>query len=268
MRVKLETLPDLPKPDIDKLELERLTVAADDAALEAQLRQLAQSQTRYEDAKKGAKAATGDQVVIDFVGKVDGVVFDGGTGQDMAVVLGSGQLIPGFEEQMVGVKVGDEKQLNVIFPADYPSENLKGAAATFDIVVKAVKTAGDTKIDDDFAKAMGLTGLDQLKGLLRDQQEQELNNLTRTHMKRRLLDQLADRHSFDVPGSMVEAEYQQIMNQLRHDASHEADSEAALAEIDKRRRRVSHHRRAPRAPRPAAERRSAPPTASRSARPR
>ncbi|MEO7411387.1 MAG: trigger factor [Sphingomicrobium sp.] len=233
VRVKLETLPELPKPDIDKLELERLTVKTDDKALDAQLQQLAQSQTRYEDAKKGAKAATGDQVTIDFVGKVDGVAFDGGTGQDMAVVLGSGQLIPGFEDQMVGVKVGDEKQLNVSFPADYPSDNLKGKAATFDIKVTALKTAGDTKIDDEFAKAMGLTGLDQLKGLLRDQQEQELNTLTRTHMKRRLLDQLADRHSFDVPPSMVEAEYQQIMNQLRHEASHEDDTTAALAEIDK-----------------------------------
>ena len=233
VRVKLETLPDLPRPDIDKLELERLTVAADDKALDAQLKQLAQSQTRYEDAKKGAKASSGDQVVIDFVGKVDDIAFDGGTGQDMAVVLGSGQLIPGFEDQMVGVKVGDAKQLNVTFPADYPSDNLKGKAATFDIKVTAVKTAGDTKIDDDFAKAMGLTGLDQLKGLLRDQQEQELNTLTRTHMKRRLLDQLADRHSFDVPPSMVEAEFQQIMNQLRHEASNEDDSTAALAEIDK-----------------------------------
>ena len=233
VRVKLETLPELPKPDIDKLELERLTVKTDDKALDAQLKQLAQSQARYDDAKKGAKAATGDQVVIDFVGKADGVAFDGGTGQDMAVVLGSGQLIPGFEEQMVGVKIGDEKQLKVTFPADYPSENLKGKPATFDIKVTAVKTAGDTRIDDDFAKAMGLTGLDQLKGLLRDQQEQELNNLTRTHMKRRLLDQLAERHDFGVPPSMVEAEYQQIMNQLRHEASHEDDSAAALAEIDK-----------------------------------
>ena len=233
VRVKLETLPDLPKPAIDKLELERLTVTTDDKALDAQLQQLAQSQTRYEDAKSGAKAATGDQVTIDFVGKSDGVAFDGGTGEGMAVVLGSGQLIPGFEEQMVGVKVGDEKQLDVAFPADYPSANLKGKPATFDIKVTALKTAGATKIDDEFAKAMGLTGLDQLKGLLRDQQEQELNTLTRTHMKRRLLDQLADRHSFEVPASMVEAEFEQIMNQLRHEASHESDSDAALAEIDK-----------------------------------
>ena len=233
VKVRLETLPEMPAPKIEGLKLERLTAEVDDSALDEQLSQLAQSQTRYEDAKKGHKAANGDQVVIDFVGKVDGVAFDGGTGQDMAVVLGSGNLIPGFEEQMVGLKQGDEKTLNLTFPADYPAENLKGKDATFDIKVTAVKTAAETKIDDDFAKAMGLKDLEQLKGLLRDQHQQELNGLTRTHMKRRLLDQLADTHDFPVPESMVEAEFEQIMGQLRHEASHEDDKDAALAEIEK-----------------------------------
>jgi len=232
VRVSLETLPEVPAPRIDGLKLERLAVEVDEKAVEDQLKQLAQSQTRYEDAKKGHKAANGDQVVIDFLGKVDGVAFEGGTGEGMAVVLGSGQLIPGFEEQMVGLKVGDEKQLNVTFPADYQSENLKGKPATFDVKVAAVKTAAETKLDDEFAKQLGLDDLEQLKGLLRDQQQQELNGLTRTHMKRRLLDQLAADHDFDVPPSMVEAEYANIMAQLRHEASHEADPEAALKEIE------------------------------------
>jgi len=232
VRVRLETLPDVPAPKTDGLKLERLNVEVDETAIDEQLKQLAQSQTRYDDAKKGHKAANGDQVVIDFVGKVDGVAFEGGTGEAMAVVLGSGQLIPGFEEQMVGLKAGDEKQLNVTFPADYGAEDLKAKDATFDIKVTGVKTAGETKIDDDFAKQLGLNDLDQLKGLLRDQQQQELNGLTRTHMKRRLLDQLAADHDFDVPPSMVEAEYQNIMAQLRHEASHEADPEAALKEIE------------------------------------
>ena len=232
VKVSLETLPDVPTPKIDGLKLERLTVEADEKAVEEQLKQLASSQARYEDAKKGHKAAKGDQVVIDFVGKVDGEAFEGGTGEGMAVVLGSGQLIPGFEDQMVGLKVGDEKQLNVTFPEDYGAENLKGKAATFDVKVTAVKTAGETKLDDDFAKQLGLNDLDQLKGLLRDQQQQELNGLTRTHMKRRLLDQLAADHDFDVPPSMVDAEYENIMAQLRHEASHEADPTAALKEIE------------------------------------
>jgi trigger factor len=150
----------------------------------------------------------------------------------MPVVLGSGSLIPGFEEQMVGVKVGDEKVLNVTFPDDYQAANLKGKAATFDIVVKAVKIAGETRIDDEFATQLGLKDLDQLKGLIRDQQQQELNNLTRTHMKRRLLDQLAESHDFEVPPSMVDAEFENIMGQLRHEAGQEADPEAALKEIE------------------------------------
>lgn len=232
VRIKLETLPDVPKPKIDGIKLERLTADVDDKAIDEQMKQLAGSQARYDDAKKGHKAVNGDQVIIDFVGKVDGVAFDGGTGEAMAVVLGSGQLIPGFEEQMVGVKVGDEKQLNVTFPADYNADNLKGKAATFDIKVSAVKTAGEMKIDDAFAKQLGLNDLDQLKALLRDQQQQELNGLTRTHMKRRLLDQLAADHDFEVPPSMVDAEYENIMAQLRHEASHEADPEAALKEIE------------------------------------
>ena len=193
-------------------------------------------------------------MVIDFVGKVDGEAFDGGTGEGMAVVLGSGQLIPGFEEQMVGLKAGDEKQLNVTFPADYQAENLKGKPATFDVKVKAVKTAGETKVDDEFAKQLGLNDLEQLKGLLRDQQQQELNGLTRTHMKRRLLDQLAADHDFDVPPSMVEAEYENIMAQLRHEASHEADPEAALKEIEADAEDYRKHRGSPGPPRPAAVR--------------
>jgi len=232
VRVRLETLPEVPAPKIDGLALERFNVEIDEGAVDQQLNQLASSQTRFEDAKKGHKAVQGDQVTIDFVGKVDGVAFDGGTGTDMPVVLGSGQLIPGFEDQLVGAKPGDEKQIEVSFPADYPAENLKGKPATFDIAVKAVKVAGDTKLDDEFAKQLGLNDLEQLKGLLRDQQRQELNGLTRTHMKRRLLDQLAADHDFDVPPSMVEAEYQNIMAQLRHEASHEADPQAALKEIE------------------------------------
>ena len=231
--VSLETLPDVPAPQIEGLKLERLTLEVDEAAVDQQLEQLASSQRSYHDAPEGHAAATGDQLVIDFVGKVDGVAFEGGTGTDMAVVLGSGTLIPGFEDQLVGAKAGEERTIEVTFPEDYPAENLKGAAATFDITVKAVKLAGEAKIDDDFAKNLGLQSLDQLRGLLKDQQTQELNGLTRTHMKRRLLDQLAETHQFDVPPSMVEAEFQNIMQQLQHEASHEADPQAALDEIRK-----------------------------------
>ena len=233
VKVRLEALPEIPAANIEGLKLERLTVDADEAAVEEQLQRLASANKSWTDAKKGHAAATGDLVVMDFAGSVDGKPFDGGTGTDMQVELGSGQLIPGFEEQLTGVKVGDSRDVQVTFPEDYPAENLKGKAATFAVTVKAVKTAGEAKIDDDFAKQLGLQGIEQLRGIMRDQQGQELNNLTRTHMKRRLLDELASRHSFEVPESMVDAEYVNIMQQLRHEASHEADSQAALAEIER-----------------------------------
>jgi trigger factor len=123
--------------------------------------------------------------------------------------------------------------VNVTFPADYPVADLKGKPATFAVTVKGVKTSGDQKIDDDFAKSLGLQDLAQLRKVLSDQQGQELNGLVRTHMKRQLLDILAERHDFVVPESMVEAEYQNILSQLRHEASHEPDPKAALAEIEK-----------------------------------
>jgi trigger factor len=150
----------------------------------------------------------------------------------MAVELGSGRLIPGFEDQLIGARAGDTREVEVTFPDDYPADNLKGKDALFAVTVKAVKTAGETKADDEFAKSLGLTGLDQLKGLVRDQLVQELSGLTRTHMKRQLLDQLAARHDFAVPQSMVDAEFENIVAQLRHEASHEENPEAALAEIE------------------------------------
>jgi trigger factor len=230
--VSLEALPDVPPAQVDDLKLERLTVEADESAVDQQVEQLASQSKRWEDAAKKHSAATGDLVVMDFEGEVGGKPFEGGKGEDMSVELGSGRLIPGFEDQLVGAKAGDTREVKVTFPNDYPVENLKGKDALFAVTVKAVKTAGETKLDDEFAKSLGLNDLKQLKGLIRGQLEQELNGLTRTHMKRQLLDQLASRHDFAVPDSMVEAEFQNIMNQLRHEASHEADPQAALAELN------------------------------------
>ena len=233
LTVALEVLPDIEAPSIDGLKLERLTVPADDKAVMAKIEEFAAQMKRFEEAPKTRKAATGDQVIIDFVGSVDGTPFDGGTGEDMAVEIGSGQLIPGFEDQLVGVKAGDEKVLKVTFPEDYPVDTLKGRDAEFAVTVKEVKVPAASKIDDEFAKSLGLESLDKLKELMKDQVEQELNGLTRTYMKRKLLDQLAAAHDFEVPPTMVEAEFNQIWQQLEHEASHEEDPEAAKAELEK-----------------------------------
>jgi len=233
VRVSLETLPEIPEAKIEGLTLERLTVEPDEGAVDAQIAQLFSSQKSFVPAKKGHAAAIGDQVIIDYVGTTaDGVAFEGGTGQAMALELGSGQLIPGFEDGLVGVKKGESRDVAVTFPKDYQAANLKGKPASFACTVTDVKVPGQGEIDDAFAKNLGLESLDQLKGLIRDQQQQELNGLTRTHMKRKLLDQLAQSHDFDVPPSMVEAEYDNIMAQLRHEASQEEDTAKALAEIE------------------------------------
>ena len=234
VKVELEVLPQVPAPKIDGLKLERLVVPVADERVDEQVAQLASGQKKWEEAE-GRAAETGDMVVMDFVGKVDGTPFDGGTGEDMSVEIGTGRLIPGFEDQLVGVKAGDEKQIEVTFPEDYGVDTLSGKPATFDLTIKSVKTAGETVIDDDFAKSLGLEGLDQLKGLLRGQLENETGQLTRTHMKRKLLDQLAEGHDFEVPPSMVEAEFAQIWQQLEHEAGHEADPEAAMKELESER---------------------------------
>ncbi|MCD2323986.1 trigger factor [Sphingomonas sp. IC-56] len=236
IKVELEVLPDVPTPSIEGLKLERLTVPVADEQVNEQLEQLASNQKGWNDAEEGHAAAEGDQVTMDFVGKTaDGVAFEGGTGTDMAVEIGSGRLIPGFEDQLVGVKVGDEKTIEVTFPEDYGSKDLAGKPATFELKITKVQTAGETVIDDAFAKQLGLQDLEQLTGLLKGQIEQQLNGLTRTYMKRKLLDQLAAGHDFPVPPSMVEAEFDQIWHQLQHETEHEADPAAAKAELENER---------------------------------
>ena len=232
LTVEVEVLPEIEAPTIEGLKLEKLNVPVSDEALDEALERLAAGQKSYKDAAKTKKAADGDQLIIDFVGRVDGVEFEGGKAENTPLVIGSGQFIPGFEEQLTGVKTGDTKTITVTFPEDYPAENLKGKDAEFDITVQAVKVATETKIDEDFAKSLGLEGLDKLKELMRGQLEQETAGLTRTQMKRQLLDKLAADYDFPVPEGMVEAEFQQIWNQLQSEAAREEDPEAAIKEIE------------------------------------
>ncbi|MBC2777956.1 trigger factor [Parasphingopyxis marina] len=230
--MKVEVLPEIPEPKIDDITLERLTVEADDKAVDAAVLQLAENQKSYEAAAKTYKAQEGDLVVIDFEGKVDGEPFEGGKGEGMSVTIGSGQLIPGFEDQLVGVKANDSKEVKVTFPTDYNVDYLKGKDAVFDVTVGEVRKPVEAKADDDFAKTLGLDGIDKLREIMKGQVEQELNNLTRTHMKRKLLDYLAANHDFPVPPTMVESEFNQIWQQLEHEAEHEEDPEAARKEME------------------------------------
>ncbi len=230
--LELEVLPQIDTPSVEGLKLERLTAEVQDSEVDEAVERLTESQKSFETAAKSYKAKMGDQVLIDFEGKVDGVPFDGGKGEGMAVELGSGRLIPGFEDQLVGVKANDEKVLNVTFPDDYNVDDLKGKDATFDVVVGEVQKPKKNKADDEFAKSLGLEGMEQLRELLKGQVEQELNGLTRTQMKRGLLDQLAADHDFDVPPSMVDAEFDQIWQQLEQELANEEDPEAARKEME------------------------------------
>ena len=230
--VELEVLPEIATPSMDGLKLEKLIVPVSDAQLDESIMKIASGQKNYTDAPEGNEAGDGDQIIIDFVGSVDGVEFDGGKAEDAPLVIGSGQFIPGFEEQLKGVKTGEAKTITVTFPEDYPAENLKGKTAEFAVNVKQVKVEGEVSIDEDFAKSLGLESLDKLKELMKIQLEQESAGLTRTQMKRQLLDTLAADHDFAVPPTMVEAEFEQIWQQLQNEAAREEDPAAALAEIE------------------------------------
>jgi len=230
--VSLEVLPTIDDVKIDELALEKLVVPADDVAMDAALARLAESSQRSEPAPEGHAAAGGDTVVIDFEGSVGGVPFDGGKGEGMRVTIGSGQLIPGFEDQLMGATVGEDRTIKVTFPADYGAANLAGKAAEFAVTVTGVEIPAETALDDEFAKGFGLDSLDALKEILKDQLDNELGTLSRTHMKRKLLDTLASRHDFDVPESMVDAEFDQIWQTLEAEAAKDADPEGSRAQIE------------------------------------
>jgi trigger factor len=245
VKVELETLPQVPEPKIEGLKLERLVAEPTDAEVDEALDRLASGQKSFDPAPVDRAAAEGDLVIIDYEGRVDGELFEGGKGESMRVELGSGRLIPGFEDQLIGAKANEQRTLNVTFPEDYPVDYLKGRPATFEVTVGEVQVPRASAVDDSFAQSMGLEGIGQLRELLKGQLEQELNGLTRTHMKRKLLDQLAESHDFPVPESMVEAEFGQIWQQLEHEASHEEDPAAARAEMEAERedyRRIAERR--------------------------
>nr|WP_310524393.1 trigger factor [Polymorphobacter sp.] len=244
-KVAMEILPNVEDIKIEGLALEKLIVGSDDSAMNEALKRLAGQAQRSEPAAAKYKAKTGDTVVIDFEGRVDGELFDGGKGEAMRVTIGSGQLIPGFEDQLVGSKANDERTVKVTFPDDYNVAYLKGKPAEFAIVVQGVETPVETKIDDDFAKNFGIDSLDALKEILKDQLDSELGTLTRTHMKRKLLDTLASRHDFEVPESMVDSEFEQIWAQLDQEAAQDADPASAREQLEAERgdyRRIAERR--------------------------
>ncbi|EEX15494.1 trigger factor [Citreicella sp. SE45] len=217
VEMSYEKLPDVPEVDLSGVEIEKLVVKADDASVDEALASLAKTAQDFKDRKKGTKAKDGDQVVIDFVGKVDGEPFDGGAAEDYPLVLGSDSFIPGFEEQLVGVKAEEEKAVEVTFPEEYGAEHLAGKAAVFDVTVKSVKEPVEAEVDDELAKKFGAEDLESLKGQIRERLEAEFAGAARQVMKRDLLDKLDALVSFELPPTLVDAEAKQIAHQLYHE---------------------------------------------------
>ena len=217
VEMSYEALPTIPEVDLKKIKLDKMIAKADEASVDEALANLAETAQDFADRKKGTKSKDGDQVTIDFLGKVDGEAFEGGAAEDYPLVLGSNSFIPGFEAQLVGVKVGEEVEVNVTFPAEYGAENLAGKDAVFECKIKAVKAPKAAEINDELATKFGAEDLAALKGQISERLEAEYAGAARAVQKRHLLDALDKMVKFELPPSLVEAEAGQIAHQLWHD---------------------------------------------------
>jgi trigger factor len=223
VEMSYEALPEIPEVALDGIKLEKMVVKAEEEAVTEALGNLAETAQDFEAREEGAAAEDGDQVVIDFLGKVDGEAFEGGAGDDYPLVLGSNSFIPGFEEQLVGTKAGEEKDVEVSFPEEYQAEHLAGKAAVFTCKVKEVKAPKAAEIDDELAKKFGAEDLDGLKAQISERLEAEYAGAARAVMKRATLDALDGLVSFDLPPSLVSAEAGQIAHQLWHEENPEVE---------------------------------------------
>lgn len=213
----VELLPEITMPDFAGLKLVRYKAEPAAEAIDKALGEIAARQEGREPVTEDRGAAAGDTLTVDFVGKVDGVAFAGGTGTDMAVKLGGLGFIPGFWEGMEGMKVGEERQINVTFPAEYHAKELAGKPATFDLVGKVLEQSKPVAVDEALATAIGFETLEELRGVVSQQIQREFDSISRMRIKRDLLDALSKQAAFEVPPSMVEAEFGQIWARVESD---------------------------------------------------
>jgi trigger factor len=227
--VTYEVIPPIELADFSKLKLEKPVVEVDDARVDEALERLASTRKEFVARGKTAKARDGDRVKIDFIGRIDGEAFDGGAGEGFDLELGSGQFIPGFEEQLVGCKAGDKKDVEVSFPEEYGASELAGKAAVFECTVHEVSEPKDAEINEEFATSLGMESLDKLKEAMREQIGRDYEQMSRGHMKKDLLDQLSDGHDFELPPSMVDMEFNQIWQQFEQEL---ATNQQKIEELD------------------------------------
>ncbi|WP_127143476.1 trigger factor [Pelagibacterium montanilacus] len=219
--VSYEVLPPVSLMDFKSIKIEKPVVAIKDEDVDKELDTFFKNNRGYEDKGDGAVVADGDRVGISFVGKIDGEPFEGGSADHTHLIVGSGQFIPGFEEQLVGIKKGEEKTIKVTFPTDYQNEDLAGKDAEFEIKMLHVDgPKADVELNDEFAKSIGLEDLAALRKAITDQMEAQLDSLSKQRTKRLVLDALDDGHKFDVPEKLVEAEFNAIWNRVKHEVEH------------------------------------------------
>jgi trigger factor len=240
----VDVMPPIPALDARAVKVERLVVDISDEDTDRAIDQLAKSNRSFEDRADDEAAETGDAVVIDFAGSVDGVAFDGGTAEGQTLELGSGQFIPGFEEQLIGAKKGDSLDVHVTFPATYGVDALAGKAAVFAVTVHQVRKPIEAVRDDEFAKRFGFETMEALREAARAQAGQEMKQVSRTRLKRALLDQLDTMFDFPLPPSLVEAEFDMIWKQVMPETGTEGaeDIEAPTDEDKAEFRKIAERR--------------------------
>jgi trigger factor len=215
--IEVEVMPDFEPVDVSTLSLERLVYHSSDEELETALAEVVAQNRTFESREEGEAAQDGDQLLIDFVGRIDGEAFEGGSATDAEIVLGSGQFIPGFEAQLVRAKAGEERTVDVSFPEDYQVERLKGKAASFEVTVKGVRAPQAAQADDALAERLGMENLEALKTALRGNLDREYVAASRFKLKRALLDALDTAHDIPLPPRMVQAEFDSIWAQVEKD---------------------------------------------------
>lgn len=215
--IALEILPKIELADFKNLKLEKLTAEVGESEIDDGIKRIAEANRPYAAKPEGAKAEDGDRVVISFKGTIDGQPFEGGSAEDVPIVLGSGNFLPGFETQIVGIAAGETRTIDVTFPDNYGNDTIKGKTAQFEVTAKSVEAPGEVTVDDDFAKSLGMESLAKLRDAVKGRAQQEYATVTRRRLKRALLDQLDEHHKFDLPPTMVEEEFDNVWKTIVDD---------------------------------------------------
>src|SRR5262249_29596086 len=213
----LEVLPKIELADFKGMALERLVAPVSDSEVDEALAKIAEQNKPYAAKGEGAKVETGDRVVVDYTGRIEGKVFEGGTSTDVAVNIGSGSFLPGFEDQIVGMAAGEKRLLKVTFPAAYAKPELAGKDAEFEVTAKSIEAPGSVTTDDEFAKSLGLDSLDKLKEAVKARLQQEHTAASRQRLKRQLLDKLDEMHKFALPPTLAEDEFKNVWSAVEDD---------------------------------------------------